>query len=95
MAVKKSAKKFKGMRREEALRRVSGRGIRDRLWITSGPKGATGSTDLDSLNGGSFHKRRTLQSAGGTIRTFFGASARSIARSGPGHRLGFDGRVAP
>ena len=74
-------------------------GVRGRLWITSGPEGAaTGSTDLDSLNGGSFHKFLSAQvhtSIRGRDDPHLFWCERPVNRAlGFPNRLRFDGRLA-
>jgi hypothetical protein len=99
MVVKKSAKKFQGMRREKALKSDGfGAGHPGGLWITSGPQGASGSTDFDSLNGGSFHKFLSAQvhtSICGRDDPHLFWCERPVNRAlGSSHRLGFDSRLA-
>jgi hypothetical protein len=86
-----------GARKALKKRRSRGGGIPDRLWITSGPEGAaTGSINLDSLNGGSFHLAAPADtSIRGRDDPHLLRCERPVNRAlGSGRRLGFDGRLA-
>jgi hypothetical protein len=102
IAVKKSAKNSKACGARKALekRTVPGRGASGTVFESPpAPKGAaTGSINLDSLNGGSFHNF-LAEPADTSIRgrddPRLLRCERPVNRAlGSGHRLGFDGRLA-